>query len=53
MEGVTVVCYEIWSKDGQTLLMTVWVKKDEDAARIAYLLDGAACKDVVGVVYPE
>lgn len=45
--------YEIWSKDGATLLMTAWFACKSDAERVAYLMDGVADYQMTGIVRPE
>ena len=52
-DGITIDLYEIWSKDEQTLYMSVWCETLEDAYRIAYLMDGVAHQQCTCVVRPE
>lgn len=51
--GIEIELYEIYTKDRQQCLVSVWCESLEDAQRIAYLLDGEAEYQCVGIVRPE
>lgn len=46
-------CYEIWSHDDQTHIVTVWVDTDRDANRIANALGGVAHYEMCGIAVPD
>lgn len=51
--GNAIDLYEIWSKDGQSLIMSAWFACKSDADRVAYLMDGVADYQLTGNVRPE